>query len=127
MERTTRFSRPVLSAIHEAKILGIRAGAEPHRFVAVWAVVVDGRVFVRSWNDKAQGWRRALLEYRAGTIQVPSGREVRVRARRTTGERLQKAVDLAYKEKYTTPGSLVYVRGFARGRRRLTTMELTPR
>lgn len=127
MARARGFSRPVLAAFQEAKIVGIRAGADPHRFVAVWAVVVEGRVFVRSWNDRPQGWRRALVEHGEGAIQIPSGREVRVRARRTSAERLQKAIDLAYRAKYRTPGSLVYVRGFARGKRRLTTMELIPR
>ena len=55
-----------------------------------------------------------------------AGREIRVRARKTRDERLMDGIDLAYREKYPTPGSRKYVEGFARARRRATTTELTP-
>jgi hypothetical protein len=126
MSPSRGFSKPVLAAIHASKILGIRAGIQPHRFLPIWAVVLNGRVFVRSWNDKPKGWFRAFLEEPRGAIQI-SGREVRVRARRRRGDRLMRAIEAAYKEKYNTPGSRHFVRGFARPRRRATTMELMPR
>ena len=125
MSASRRFSKPVLAAIHGNRIIGIRAGIE-HRFVGVWVVVMNGRVFVRSWNDKPHGWRRAFLEEPRGAIQIP-GREIRVRARSCRSEHLMDAIDLAYREKYKTPASLKYVRGFARARRRGTTTELVPR
>jgi hypothetical protein len=121
-----RFSKPVLAAIHDSRILGIRAGTEPHRFIGIWAIVLDGRVFVRPWNDKPHGWYRAFQEEPRGRIQIPSGREIRVRARQVRGERLYDAVDLAYAEKYNTPASRKYVVGFATARRRKTTTELIP-
>lgn len=120
------FSKSVLTAIDEAKILWIRAGIRPHRFRGIWTVVVDGRVFVRSWNDKPAGWYRAWLDEPRGAIKVGE-REVRVRARRTRSERLRDAVDRAYAAKYVTPASREYVKGFAQPRRRETTMELLPR
>lgn len=126
MIATRRFSKSVIAAIHKSKILGIRAGMLLHRFLGVWVVVVDGRVFARSWNDKPRGWHRAFLEDPRGVIQIP-GREIRVRASRASGERLMDAIDLAYSEKYNTPGSRKYVRGFRRARRRATTTELVPR
>jgi hypothetical protein len=98
---------------------------KPHRFVGIWAVVVEGRVFVRSYWLKPRSWYRTLLEEPRGTIQV-GDREVRVRAVRTRSERLMDAVDQAYAEKYPTPGSRVYVRGFKTPRRRATTTELVP-
>jgi hypothetical protein len=108
-------------------ILGVRAGVEEHRFIGVWVVVVQGRVFIRSWNDKRTGWREAFRGDPRGVIQVPNGREVRVRTRAVRGERLLDAVDAAYAEKYHTPASRKWVRGFARPRRRATTVELVPR
>lgn len=122
-----RFSKPVVASLHAAKILGIRAGSEPHRFIGIWVVVVNDRVFARSWNDKPSGWRQAFREDSLGAIQMPSGREVRVRARAVRGERLMSAIEAAYAEKYDTPGSRKYVRGFKTARRRATTVELTPR
>ena len=56
---TVRFAADWLAALDAAKILGVRAGAE-HRHTGAWVVVVEGRVFVRSWNDKPSGWHHAL-------------------------------------------------------------------
>jgi hypothetical protein len=113
-------------AIGESKILGVRAGVRPHRFIGVWAVVVKARIFVRSWNDKPGGWRQAFRADPRGFIEV-GGREIRARARKSRGEGLMAAIDVAYRQKYPTPGSRMFVRGFARPRRRKTTLELLPR
>lgn len=121
----SRFSRRLLEAIDSAKYVKIRSGAE-HRFTWIWPVVVSGRVFVRSWNDKRNGWHRAFLEEPRGAIEI-DGREVRIRAVTRRGERLMTAIEDAYAEKYTTPASLKYVAGFRRPKRRATTMELVPR
>ena len=124
---TKRFTRPVLSAIHESKILGVRAGfRSDHRFIGIWAVVVDGRVFARSWTLTPGGWYRIFLEDPRGTLQVGE-REVRIRAVPARSERIRDAVERAYAEKYPTPGSVRYVRGFKTKRRRETTMEFVPR
>jgi hypothetical protein len=119
------FPKDVVAAIREGKILGIRAGTKPHRIIGIWAVVVENRVFVRSWSLKERSWYRAFLEEPVGVIEV-DGREIPVRAVFTRSERLKTAVDRAYREKYNTPGSLHYVRGFARKKRRDTTTELVP-
>ena len=122
-----RLSRAVVSAAEGARILGIRAGRRTeHRFTGVWPVVVEGRLFVRSWTLKPGGWYRAFLDDPSGTIQV-GDREVRVRAVRVRSERLRDAVEEAYAEKYNTPGSRKYVRGFRTPRRREATIEFVPR
>ena len=123
--RPKRFPGTVLERITASKILGVRAGSE-HRFTGVWVVVVKGRVFVRPWNDKADGWHRALLHARRGTIQIPT-REIPVRARTVRGKLLLDAIDDAYGEKYNTRASQKWVRGFRLHRRRLTTTEFLPR
>ena len=124
MTAARRFSGPDLAELAKAKILGVRAGAE-HRYTGVWVVVVEGRVFVRSWNDKPTGWYRAFRIEPLGSIQL-AGREIVVRARHLRGERLRDAVTRAYAEKYDTKASKKWVRGFAEPRRTLTTLELSP-
>lgn len=122
-----RFSRALAAAIDENTRLGVRAGARStHRFIGIWAVVVEGRVFSRSWTEEPGGWYRTFLEDPLGTIQVGE-REIPTRAVRARGERIRDAVDRAYAEKYATPGSLKYVRGLRTKRRRETTMEFLPR
>ena len=124
---TRRFSRPVVTALDEAKIMGIRAGARSdHRFIGVWPIVVGGRVFARSWTMKPDGWCQTLRDDPVGTIQV-GDRQIKVRASRVRGARLLAAIEEAYAAKYPTPGSRQYVRGFRTERRRETTTEFLPR
>ena len=122
-----RLSRPVVAAADAAKILGIRAGANSdHRFVGVWPIVVDGRVFARSWTQSRGGWYQTFLEDRLGVIQV-GDRQLRVRAVPVKSERLRDKIDEAYAEKYNTKASQKYVRGLRSPRRRDTTTEFVPR
>ena len=106
-------------------MLSIRAGSQ-HRFTGIWFVLIGDRLFVRPYYDKASGWHRVFLEDPRGAMTV-ANREIAVRARPTRGEGLWDAVDRAYGEKYNTPASLKWVRGFALNRRRKTTTELLPR
>jgi hypothetical protein len=122
-----RFSKSVIAALDEGQILGVRAGTAPHHFLGVWVVVAAGRVFIRPWNDKPHGWYRVFLEEPRGTIQIPGGRELSVRARHVQSERVLAAVDAGYATKYHTPGSRVWVRGLVNAPRRAKTIELTPR
>src|SRR5262249_46181781 len=124
MTTARRFSAPALEELAKAKILGVRAGAE-HRYTGVWVVVVEGRAFVRSWNDRPTGWYRAFRDQPLGSIQL-AGREIAVRARQLRGERLRDAVTRAYAEKYDTKASEKWVRGFAEPDRAAATLELLP-
>jgi hypothetical protein len=112
-----RFRAELLATIDEAKGLRIRAG--------VWAVVVEGRVFVRSWSLKPRSWYRTFLKEPRGAVQV-GGREIPVRAIQTKGERLKDAVSRAYLAKYKTAGSLKYAQDLGRPKSRATTTELVP-
>ena len=121
------FSKATLAAIEESKILGVRAGARSHhRFIGIWAVVVKGRVLARSYTLSKEGWYRTFLEDPLGVIQVGE-RQLPIRALPVRSERLRDASEQVYAEKYATPGSLKYVRGFKTPRRRATTLEFVPR
>ena len=122
-----RLSRPVIAAADQAGIMGIRAGATSgHRFIGVWPIVVDGRLFARSWTSKRDGWYRTFQDDPLGVIQV-GDREIRIRAVRVKSERLRDKIEDAYAEKYDTRASQKYVRGFRTERRRDTTTEFVPR
>src|SRR5436190_22520671 len=120
-----RFPKQIVGAIRNAKSLGIRAGNKPHRIIGIWAVVVEGRVFVRSYSLKERSWYRTFLEDPRGIIEV-NGKQIKVRPVFTRSERLKKLVDRAYAEKSPTPGSRVFVKGFKKKERRDTTTELVP-
>jgi len=120
-----RFSPAVVRAAAATKYFGVRAGDDEHRFLGIWIVEVGGRLFARSWTLKPRGWRAVLRRDPRGAVQIGS-RTIKIRARAVRGERLQDAITAAYFIKYNTPSSLHYCRGFARGRRRASTVEFVP-
>ena len=126
MKSENRFPNEILATIHKEKILGIRAGKDStHRVIGIWAVVVEGRVFVRSWSLKPLSWWRVFLEDSYGSMFIGE-REISIRAVQTRSERLKDLVSQAYKEKYNTPGSIKYVKDMSRKKSRDTTTELVP-
>jgi hypothetical protein len=120
-----RFPADVLEELDAGKILGIRAGTQPHRFIGVWMVVVEGRLFIRSWSVKPRSWYRTFLVDPVGAITI-GRREFPVRARQTRSDRVKDAVSKAYAAKYNTPASKKYVRDLSGAKSRGTTTELVP-
>src|SRR5690349_6873903 len=122
---SARFSARRAAAFADAQILGVRSATE-HRYTSVWVVVVDDRVFVRSWNDKPTGWYRAFLAEPRGSVMLGET-EIRVRAAPVRSARIRRAVSEAYAEKYPTKGSVKWVRGFAEPTHEANTLEILPR
>lgn len=121
-----RFPDSVIEKIHKDKILGIRAGKNStHRIIGVWVVVVDGRVFVRSYEAKAGGWWQTLVRDPYGQMHLyQRKRGIKVRAVPVKSETLKEKVSAAYRKKYNTPGSAHYVKDMSRSPSKDTTTEL---
>jgi len=124
MSKTDTFTAEIVEEFRKAKIMGVRAGSE-HRYTGVWVVVVDDRVFARSWNDKPTGWFQAFRKEAKGMVQV-GDLEIPVRGKAVRGARLRDAVTVAYGEKYPTKGSRKWVEGFAEPARVANTIEFIP-
>jgi hypothetical protein len=125
MATNDKFPEEVVDAFTSAKIIGVRSGTE-HKYTGVWVVVVKGRVYARSWNDKPTGRFRAFKKEPEGMVQVAT-RELPVRARFPRGASVLGAVTAAFAQKYNTKGSRRWVEGFADPARELTTIEFVPR
>lgn len=126
MKSRNRFPDEVLESIRKEKIIGIRAGENStHRVIGIWVVVVERRVFVRSWSMKPRSWWRTFVEDPNGVMTVGT-KEFRIRTIQTRSERLKDLVSTAYKEKYNTPGSVQFVKDMSRKKSRDTTTELVP-
>jgi hypothetical protein len=125
MSTSAKFPEALIDAFSSAKIIGVRSGTE-HKYTGVWVVVIKGRVYTRSWNDKPTGWFRALKAEPDGMAQVAT-LEVPVRARFPHSSSVLGAVTNAFAQKYNTKGSRKWVGGFADRSRELTTIEFAPR
>ena len=125
MPNSAPFPHDVVEAFNSAKIIGVRSGLD-HKYTGVWVVVVNGRVYARSWNDKPTGWFRAFKHEPEGWVQVGE-LELLVRARFPRSANVLGAVTNAYAQKYDTKASRKWVEGFAEPARQLTTLEFLPR
>jgi len=124
MSTDNTFADNMVEVVRNAKIVGVRSGSE-HRYTGVWVVVVNDRVFVRSWNDKPTGWFRAFKKQSTGAIKL-GDLEIPVRAKLARSARARDAVTVAFGEKYNTKASRKWVEGFAEPARALTTIEFVP-
>lgn len=68
------FAPEIVALFRRSKILGLRVGRSEHRFVGLWVVVDDDRVFVRSWSVSPQGWYERLRRRAVATSRSATGR-----------------------------------------------------
>lgn len=120
-----RFETENLAAIDQSPYIFIKAGSRPHKPIAIWVVVVERRVFVRSWSFKPRSWNRVLQRDPQAVIQVGK-RKWRVRAVRTRSIRLKYLIDRAYMKKYGKGGMVRFAKDLGHSKSRATTMELVP-
>ena len=126
MLKASKFSDEQLVAFSKSRGIRIRAGMGSHRFIGIWFVLVEKRIFVRSWSVKPDGWYRAFLRDPRGAIVVGK-LEILVRPGPIRSKRVRDAVDEAYLERYNTKGAIKYARDLGTAKSRATTLELVPR
>lgn len=120
-----RFEKEILAAIDRSPYIFIKAGSRPHKPIVIWVVIVERRVFVRSWSFKARSWNRVLQKEPLAVIQVGK-RKCRVCAVRTRSIRLKNLIDRAYMKKYGKGGMVRFAKDLGRPKSRATTTELRP-
>lgn len=81
--------------------IGIKAGTERDSFLEIWMVVVDNRIFARSWGLAERSWHHTFLQNQEGEIKC--GSEVfKIGAQIPTDEAdLMKKINEAYLSKYS--------------------------
>jgi hypothetical protein len=125
MKLKQSFPERVLLQLQKKLSLRLRAGTGAHRFIGIWFVVVEGRVFVRSWSIKPDGWYREFLREARGAIQIDKV-EMAVRAVPVRNMTLRDGVDRAFLKRYSTPGARKYAKDLCLPKSRETTTELIP-
>ena len=99
MTTQTQFDKATLAQIDAQQLVGIRAGRKPHRLLYIWMVVVDDRVFVRSWLVSPRSWYHTFKMEGVGML-YSNGREIPVLARPIQDNATNAVVNNAYQEKY---------------------------
>jgi len=92
----------VLKYITSNNHIGIKAGTERDSFLEIWMVIVEDRIFARSWGFAERSWFNTFLKNPFGEIKC--GDEIfKIKAEiPEQGEGLMEKINDAYLEKYTS-------------------------
>lgn len=116
----------LLQTINQAddlKIAPYRADGKTHGTPTwIWAVVVDGRLFVRAYSGTHSRWYQAAVAQKAGMIQA-AGQTVNVRFAPVAEAALNDKIDAAYRHKYAASSYMQHMTGSAC---RAATIEILP-
>ena len=114
------------NALHYIKtnnLIGIKAGQQRSEFLEIWMIVVQDRVFARSWGLAERSWYTVFLENSAGEIQCE---EIIYPIHAVIPEDLNKLteeINKAYLTKYNTGHNIPYSQGIIQEKHVAKTME----
>jgi hypothetical protein len=95
-----KFSKAFLKCINETQITSVRAGKDRTKFTGIWMVVVDERIFGRSYYGADRSWYTTLLWGDDGDIKC--GKEI-ISVKGVTPADINtvgKEINKAYEKKY---------------------------
>jgi hypothetical protein len=125
MSDTVQFSKADLKKIDEANDLHISPFREDGKTYGtptwIWAVVVDGVLYVRAYNGVNSRWYQSALKQKAGRI-VAAGMTKEVQFEPVQGE-INTQIDEAYKQKYN---SSPYLSSMISTRAKAATVRIVP-
>jgi hypothetical protein len=125
MKSANKFTTEELKKINEADDLHIAPFREDNKTYGtptwIWAVIVNGDLYVRAYNGVNSRWHKSALQQKAGRI-IAAGMTKEVRFEPVHGD-INDAIDEAYKKKYN---SSAYLPPMISNRARAATMKVVP-
>ncbi|MBB6330122.1 hypothetical protein HNP24_001072 [Chryseobacterium sediminis] len=112
-----------LDYIKNNNIIGIKAGNQRHEFLEIWMVVVQNRIFARSWGLAERSWYNTFLEESAGEIQCGKTIYPIQAVIPEDINNLTEEINQAYLTKYNTGHNIPYSRGIVQEKHVVRTME----
>jgi hypothetical protein len=115
--------KEVLGYIKTNNLIGIRAGRDRETFLDIWMVVVDDRVFARSWGLSEKSWFHLFKKDPAGAIRCGE-KIIPVSASAVANDvQLNERINTAYLEKYNYGENAPYAQGITKPEHVAKTME----
>lgn len=117
------FKQNILDFINTNNLIGIKAGSARETFLNIWMVVVDERIFARSWGFSERSWFNTFSEDPYG--QLKCGDTISdIRAEVPVwNESLNERINQAYLAKYNKGQNSFYAKGIVQPEHVAKTME----
>ena len=117
--------RIAIDYIKTNNIIGIKAGLQRPAFLEIWMVVVDDRIFARSWGLAEKSWYNSFLQNSTG--QIKCGDKIFF-IKATIPEDIKaitEKINIAYLTKYNTGHNIEYANGIVEEKHIDKTMEFS--
>jgi len=112
-----------LDYIQNHTIIGIKAGHQRPEFLEIWMVVVQNRIFARSWGLAEKSWYNTFLEDSTGEIQCSETvYSIKAMIPEDVND-LTEEINQAYLTKYNSDHNIQYSRGIIQEKHVVKTME----
>ena len=107
------FPEDFYTYLNENTLVEVKGGTTRKSFLHIWLVVVEGRVFGRSWNKSEKSWFTAAVKTGVGAIKYGE-KILEVKGRKVAfDDPIQHRVSQAYIDKYHQPENIAYAEGIA--------------
>lgn len=113
----------VLEYIKTHNLIGIKAGYERQNFLEIWMVVVQNRIFARSWGLAEKSWYNSFIENPIGEIQCADSQFTINALVPHDKDKLADVINEAYLTKYNTGHNIKYAKGIVTEKHIEKTME----
>jgi len=116
-------SKLAIDYINSHSLTGIKAGAERPTFLEIWMVVVDNRIFARSWGFAEKSWFNSFLQdpngqLKCGDVIIPIKAVIP-----TDNAEMTDKINAAYLSKYNSEHNIEYAQGITQAAHIEKTME----
>ncbi|HQV01195.1 MAG: DUF2255 family protein [Bacteroidia bacterium] len=113
----------LLKYINTHSLIGIKAGNDRTAFLEIWMVVVDNRMFARSWGMAEKSWYNSFLQDPLG--QIKCGETIySIKANIPADNYILKdKINEAYLNKYNSAHNAKYAKGITQEPHISKTME----
>ncbi|MDR5589079.1 DUF2255 family protein [Christiangramia sp. SM2212] len=108
------FPQDFFNYLQENTLIEVKAGRVRESFLPIWMVVVEKRIFARSWNKSDKSW---FTEFQySGVGQIKCGDKViDIKTSKLNGsDPLNHKISQAYLEKYKQPENIKYAVGISK-------------
>lgn len=97
--------------INANNLIGLKAGQDRQTFLDIWMVVVENRIFARSWGFAEKSWYQTFLQNPTGQIQC-GNKIFHIKASPVnTNAQLNEKINKAYLDKYNVGDNAIYAQG----------------
>lgn len=112
-----------IAYINSNNLIGIKAGFDRPNFLNIWMVVVDNRIFARSWGFAEKSWYNSFLQNPSGQIKCGDNIFPIKAFVPVDNDLIAEKINQAYLAKYNSGHNIEYAKGIVRKEHINKTME----